>query len=115
MQIEHDQINGVEVFRLEGTLAQADTKIAKEQISPIVNDTQTSRVLINLENVPFMDSSGIGIIVSWFNVLKNRGGRLALSDLGHNLQEIMKTTRLDSVFSIYKTESEALEQIRSQS
>ena len=112
MQIEHRQEQGIQIFVIDGTLAQSETKVVKDTIAPYVDDLKNTKIILNLDKVPFMDSSGVGIIVSWFNILKSRGGQLALSNLGMNLKEIMKTTRLDTILSIFETEKNALVQLK---
>jgi anti-sigma B factor antagonist len=108
MQISYHKDQDIHVFRLDGTLAQAYTKIAKEAITPYIENPEVFKVMVNLEKVPFMDSSGIGLIVSFFNTMQERNGSFILCELGDHLQEIMKTTRLDAVLTICATEEEAL-------
>ena len=108
MEIKHQQQAGIEIFRLTGTLAQAAAIEAKHAIFPHISSPQVNKVLINLKEVPFMDSSGIGLMVSFLNMMRDRKGKLALSNLGGGVMDIMKTTRLDTIFTIYPTEEEAL-------
>jgi anti-anti-sigma factor len=108
MQIKHHQEQNTEVFILDGSLSQADTKIAKEYIAPFISDKSILKILIDFESVPFMDSSGIGVLVSFHNQMKEEERTLSFCNLGENLMEIMSTTRLDSVFNIFPTKDAAI-------
>jgi anti-sigma B factor antagonist len=67
-----------------------------------------SKMVLNLGDVDYIDSSGIGELVSAFTTVKNRGGDLKLLNLTKKVRDIIQLTKLYTVFDVYTDESTAL-------
>lgn len=67
-----------------------------------------SHLLIDLTEVPYIDSSGIGTILEILRRTKQNGGRMSLVGISGHVLDVFKITRMDQVFSIYATQAEAL-------
>jgi len=65
-------------------------------------------ILLNLGDVSYVDSSGIGELVSSFTTVSNQGGRLKLLNLTKKLKELLAITKLLTVFDSYEDEEDAL-------
>jgi anti-sigma B factor antagonist len=65
-------------------------------------------LVINLSEVEYMDSSGVGTLVEVFRRVKAYRGKLSLCGLNERVRSIFEITKLDQFFKIYKTEEEAL-------
>ena len=66
------------------------------------------KVLLNLAVVSYMDSAGIGEMVSGLTTIANHGGIMKLMNLNKNVQTLMKITHLNSIFEIHDEEGKAL-------
>ncbi|MBP7937296.1 MAG: STAS domain-containing protein [Phycisphaerae bacterium] len=66
------------------------------------------RLVINLSEVGYMDSSGIGTLVEIFRRVKSFGGKLVLCGLNERVYSVFEITRLNKFFEILETEEEAL-------
>ena len=75
----------------------------KEQI-----DSGRKNILLNLAEVTYIDSSGLGQLVGSFATVTSRGGQLKLLNLQKRLHELMQVTKLITVFEVYTTEPAAL-------
>jgi anti-sigma B factor antagonist len=75
----------------------------KEQI-----ESGRKHILLNLADVSYIDSSGLGQLVSSFATVTSRGGQLKLLNLQKRLHELMQVTKLITVFEVYTTEAAAL-------
>jgi anti-sigma B factor antagonist len=75
----------------------------KEQI-----DSGRKNILLNLAEVTYIDSSGLGQLVGSFATVTSRGGQLKLLNLQKRLHELMQVTKLITVFEVYTTEAAAL-------
>jgi anti-sigma B factor antagonist len=64
--------------------------------------------VINLADVGFMDSSGLAILIEAMQITNRQNGQLKLVGVNERVQSILEISRLDSIFSIYATEEEAL-------
>lgn len=71
-------------------------------------DANLSRIIINFENVQFMDSSGLTAIVSLLKHLGESGAELVLCHINSSISNLLKITKLDRVFTIHPTEQSAL-------
>src|ERR1700760_93033 len=65
-------------------------------------------ILVNLADVNYIDSSGIGELVTSFTTVKNRGGQLKLLHLTKKVKDLLQITKLFTVFDVYENEREAL-------
>lgn len=70
-------------------------------------DESNSKILFNLEQVKFIDSSGLGAVVSVMKHL-GKGRKLDLCALTPNVEKVFRLTRMDSIFSIYATLEQAV-------
>jgi anti-sigma B factor antagonist len=69
-------------------------------------------ILLNLADVDYIDSSGIGELVSAYTGVKNRGGALKLLHLTKKVHDLLQLTKLFTVFDVYSDESTALNSFR---
>ncbi len=72
-------------------------------------ESGTKDLLVDLKEVRFIDSSGLGVLVSGFKNASTRQGSLKLSALQTQVKSMFELTRLHRVFDIYQTVDEALE------
>jgi len=66
------------------------------------------KLLLNLAEVSYIDSSGIGELVSGFTTVTNQGGRLKLVGLTKRVKDLLQITKLYTVFEVYDDEAEAV-------
>jgi len=66
------------------------------------------KIILNLSEVNYIDSSGIGELVSTFTTVTNAGGQLKLLNLTKKIQELLAITKLLTVFSVYQNEQDAV-------
>lgn len=72
-------------------------------------DEERTKILLNLGDVDYIDSSGIGELVSGFTAVKGRGGDLKLLHLTKKVKDLLQLTRLYTVFEVFSDEPAALE------
>lgn len=82
----------------------------KARIFDLIN-RGNNQFLLNLSQVDFVDSSGLGAIISILKTLTLNNGRLVLCDLQAPVLSLFKLTRMDKVFQIFSNEKEALDQL----
>jgi len=107
MEFSKRDEGSVMVITLSGRLDLSSGGILKEEIKSILTSGKTS-VHLNLRNVEFVNSSGLGALVSIMKEIRIYRGRLTLSDLMDYVQEIFDITQLSHIFEIFTTEEEAL-------
>jgi anti-sigma B factor antagonist len=101
-------VEGVTVLDLSGrvTMGEAAGSL-RDAIKDLVGKEQKD-LLLNLADVTYIDSSGLGELVGAFATVSNRGGRLKLLNLQKRVHELMQLTKLYSVFDIYEDEASAI-------
>jgi anti-sigma B factor antagonist len=76
-------------------------------------DDQRTKILLNLADVDYIDSSGIGELVSGFTAVKNRSGDLKLLHLTKKVRDLLQITKLYTVFDVFSDEQTALRSFNS--
>ena len=109
MKMETQQIGTVTVVRVKGkiTIGEGDVKL-REAIEALINQDH-KHVLVDLGNVSFMDSSGVGELVGCYTTVMNRGGKLKLLNLTKKIHDLLQVTQLITVFDTYTDEAKALQ------
>lgn len=107
MEITVREENDITILNLSGRLDLASGTTLKEQVKELFNQNKSS-FHFNLAEVEFINSSGLGSLVSIMKEIRLRKGRLTLSNLASYVQEIFDITQLSHIFEIFGTEEEAL-------
>jgi anti-sigma B factor antagonist len=98
----------VVVFDLKGALEGAhDAYQIKEAIREKIQ-AGNRKFLINLDQVDFMNSTGIGIIAQVFHAISSSGGKMKISNANDKVSRVMTVTKLLEVFDAYRNEADAL-------
>lgn len=107
MDIKHREHDGIAILDLSGRLDLASGSMLKEEVKKLFDKNVTS-IHLNLNRVEFINSSGLGSLVSIMKEVRLAKGRFTLSDLANYVQEIFEITQLSHIFEIFLTEAEAL-------
>jgi len=102
----------VTVVELGGRITLGDgSALLRKTIRGLLEDQRT-KILLNLADVDYIDSSGIGELVSGFTAVKNHGGDLKLLHLTKKVRDLLQITKLYTVFDVYTDENAALGSFR---
>ena len=96
------------VVVLTGTVDMHHTPEVHKALIAACNRQPKGGLVINLQNVTYMDSSGIGTLVEVFRRVNGYNGKLGLCGLNDRVYSVFEITKLDKFFQIYDTEAEAL-------
>lgn len=107
MEITKREQANVAVLSLSGRLDLASGTNLKQFVKKLFEENCTS-IHLNLSEVEFINSSGLGTLVSIMKEVRLLKGRLTLSNLASYVQEIFEITQLSHIFEIYATEEEAM-------
>jgi anti-sigma B factor antagonist len=109
LNIKERQIENVTVLDMTGNIRIGEDSIAlRTAIRQLIKE-ERHQILLNLAEVIYIDSSGLGELISGYTSLKNVGGSLKLLSLTQRVRELMMITKLLTVFDVYNSESEAIE------
>ncbi|MCI0467287.1 MAG: STAS domain-containing protein [Beijerinckiaceae bacterium] len=108
MDIKIGEIDGVAVVLLPGKdLDAASTAEFKSTIAPVLK--AHSRVVFDLSQIRFIDSSGLGAFLSCLRQLSTKGGELKLCGMSKQVYQTFELVRMHRIFDIYNTMSEAVQ------
>jgi anti-sigma B factor antagonist len=106
------QVGDVSVVTLKGRIVLGEESSSlRERIKNLVVDGK-KKIVLNMANVTYIDSAGLGILVGAHVSAKNQGAALCLSDLGKKFHEVLQVTRLLTVFNVFATEVQAISEFR---
>ena len=113
MQITWRHIGSVTILDVDGRMTRNDGYGSiKEKVVALLADGHR-QLLLNLKNVPYMDSTSVGELVSAFITVRNHDGILKLVGPTHRISELLSVAKLDTVFEVYDAETDALESFSS--
>jgi anti-sigma B factor antagonist len=108
MQIEERAVGDVVVLDLKGkiTLGEGD-ELLKDKVNSLVNQGH-KKIILNLADVPYIDSAGLGEVVRTYTTVSRQGGSLKLLNLTKRITDLLSITKLLTVFETFDSENEAV-------
>jgi anti-sigma B factor antagonist len=108
MQIEERKVGDVVVLDLKGkiTLGEGD-ELLKDKVNSLVNQGH-KKIILNLADVPYIDSAGLGEVVRTYTTVSRQGGSLKLLNLTKRITDLLSITKLLTVFETFDSENEAV-------
>ena len=101
-------VDGVAVVALEGRVVLGEESNAlREKVKSLLAAGQ-KKIVLNMNNVTYIDSSGLGTLVASHTSAKSQGASMKISNLGSKFQEILQVTKLVTVFEVLPTETAAI-------
>jgi anti-sigma B factor antagonist len=108
LQITTREVGEVEVLDLKGRLVLGEeTNTFREKMKDLLAAGK-KKIVLNLANVSYIDSAGLGTLVSTFHSARSQGAMLKLANLGSKFKEVLQVTKLMTVFDTYDNEAKAI-------
>ena len=108
MDIKERVVEGVSVLDISGkiVLGEGDLQV-RDRIKDLLADGQRN-ILLNLGDVSYIDSAGLGALIGSYTTVKREGGQLKLVNLTKRIKDLLAITKLITVFDTYEKEGDAL-------
>lgn len=108
LKITERVVDGVAVEVLEGRIVLGEESNAlREKVKALLASGQ-KKIVFNMDNVTYIDSSGLGALVAAHTSARAQGAFLKICNLGSKFQEILQVTKLVTVFEVLPTEAAAI-------
>ena len=108
MTIEERPTEGVMILDLKGKLTIGeDVELVKDKINSLIQQGE-KKLLLNLAEVPYVDSAGLGEIVRTYTTVNRQGGSLKLLHLTKRIEDLLAITKLLTVFDTFDSEQDAI-------
>ena len=102
------QVEGITIVDLSGRITLGEASVA---VRDVINDLMgkgNKKILLNLVEVNYIDSSGIGVLVSSFSTVRSQGGELKLVNLSKRIGDLLRITKVYSLFDVKDDEAAAV-------
>jgi anti-sigma B factor antagonist len=108
LKMTNREVDGVSVVALDGRIVLGEESNAlREKVKSLIAEGK-KKVVLNMANITFIDSAGLGTLVAAHHSAKSQGAALKLAHLGAKFQEVLQITKLLTVFDVYNNEAEAV-------
>jgi anti-sigma B factor antagonist len=108
MKIVERQVSDVSILDLQGKILIGEgDDVLRDAVSKLVDSGKT-KILLNLADVPYVDSAGLGEIVRCYTTVSRKGGRLKLINLTNKIRDLLSITKLLTVFETYESEEQGV-------
>ena len=109
MKASNRQVGDVTIVDLSGRITLGEGSVVlRETVQDLISKSK-NKILLNLGDVTYIDSSGIGELVSAFTSVRNKGGQLKLLKLTKKVHDLLQITKLYTVFDIRDDEAAAVQ------
>jgi anti-sigma B factor antagonist len=108
MQIHQRTVGDVTIVDLNGkmTLGEGD-ELLRDKVNSLIQQGQ-KKIILNLSDVPYIDSAGLGEVVRTYTTVSRQGGSLKLLNLTKRIQDLLAITKLLTVFETFENEQDAI-------
>ena len=108
MKVSTRQIDGITIMDCSGRITLGEGSVTiRDAVRELLSKGQ-KKILLNLGDVSYIDSSGIGELVSAFTTVRNQGGELKLLNLTKKVHDLLQITKLYTVFDVKEDETAAV-------
>lgn len=108
LMLKTREVGGVTVVDLSGTITLGEDAKALQAGVDMLLCAGIRKMVLNLEEVSYIDSSGLGELMSAHTAAKNLGGELKLINLTHRVRDLLVITKLATVFDVKENEAAAV-------
>lgn len=108
MQTAIRQVGAVTVVDITGRITVGEGNVILRELVLDLTGKGKKAIVLNLDGVQYMDSSGVGELVKAHTTIRNQGGQLRLTNLSKRVHDLLQLTRLSTVFDIHKDEKSAI-------
>ena len=108
MQISARRQDEATIFDISGDIDFANSREVRQSVLHEIQESRVARVVVNLSQVGYIDSSGVASLVEGLKASRDLGSRFILFGLSPSAREVLPLSRLMKVFEIYDNEEQAL-------
>jgi anti-sigma B factor antagonist len=109
LRLTDRNVDGVDVLDIEGRIVLGEESNSfREKVKSLLAAGK-KKIVLNLQNVTYIDSSGLGTLVATYHSARSQGATLKLANLGSKFKEVLQVTKLMTVFDTYDNEAAAIQ------
>ncbi|MFE6076133.1 anti-sigma F factor antagonist [Paenibacillus sp. NPDC057886] len=108
LHVEMEHHRGILIVRLSGELDHHTADMVRMQMDEAIQRRQCEHLILSLKDLQFMDSSGLGVILGRYKLIKNKGGKMVVCDVNPPVYRLLEMSGLFKIMPIYENEGTAL-------
>ncbi|CAM3780248.1 anti-sigma F factor antagonist [Cohnella lubricantis] len=108
LQVELEQHRNVLIVRLRGELDHHTAEVVRFKMEDAILRGRCEHVVLSLKELQFMDSSGLGVILGRYKLIKSRGGKMVVCDIHASVKRLFELSGMFKILSCYESERSAL-------
>jgi anti-sigma B factor antagonist len=109
LRMAERDVNGITVLDIEGRIVLGEESNSfREKVKGLLASGK-KKIVLNLAQVTYIDSAGLGTLVATFHSARSQGAVLKLANLGAKFKEVLQVTKLMTVFDTYESEAAAIQ------
>ena len=112
LRFTNRDVSGVTVVEMDGRIVLGEeSNSLRERVKGLLGEGKR-KIILNMGNVTYIDSAGLGTLVATYHSARNQGALLKLTNLGTKFQEVLQVTKLMTVFDVYDSETAAIQSFK---
>ena len=106
------RLDDVVILDISGRITLGDGTVTLRDAIQKLLEAEDRKIVLNLEDVDYIDSAGLGELVTAFTVVRAQNGQMKLLKLTHRIRDLLQITKLLTVFDTFESETEAIKSMR---
>ena len=108
MEISSREVSDIKVIEVKGNLDTNTSPNAQEHIDQLIQ-TGASKILFDFENVNYISSAGLRVLLATAKQLRKQGGDLRLCNLNRSVQDVFEISGFSSILKVFDSEKDAID------
>ncbi len=101
----------VGILHIEGDIVFENSNPAKEEAKDKLRQAEVDKLVLDMSDVSYLDSSGIGFVITLFKFIREKNGELVLTNMNEKVKRVCELTKLGEIIDIYDSNDEAIEEL----
>ena len=98
--MEYERRRDTVVVHLDGELDHCSAQSVKRDLDGLIADQTVKRLILDMQNMSFMDSSGIGVILGRYRMLSQRNGRVSVTNMNPHVEKIFHLSGMNQIIDV---------------
>lgn len=111
LQVELEHHRRVLIVRLRGELDHHTAEVVRSKMDEAIQRGRSEHLILSLEHMTFMDSSGLGVILGRYKQIKAHGGKMVVCHVNPSVHRLFELSGLFKILPIYETERNAISEL----
>ncbi|MFW5795040.1 MAG: STAS domain-containing protein [Bacillota bacterium] len=109
VKLSYEVLEDRNILKVDGKIIFENSNQVKEKVKEIIKEKEFNNLIIDLSSTSYLDSSGIGVILSLFKFMRDNDGKLILVNPNQKVNRVFEMTKLKQILDIYNDINKAIE------